>query len=390
MIIKNRGNNIMDSKKLNEIIARKEEIRAKLESNDDVNIEELRAEIEKLNKEQAEIEERAKIAKEINENKIKSKIIDDDGGKKNMNDFASVEYRNAFMDYVKTGVMKEEFRATALVANNAVIPTNLLDKIVEKLEAYGNILPLVSKTSYASGVNIPVSEMGITATWQAENTVADKQATGIANVVFGGYKLQCRVATSLELGVRSISAFENFIVNSVSKAMIKALETAVVSGDGNGKPEGILTHGEADENTKKVEFTKFDYKTLAEAEGQIPTAYDSTAVYVMNKQTFMQFVGMTDTAGQPVARVSYGLDGKPERQLLGRTVVLSDAMPSVEAGKAFAFAFNMSDYVLNTNYDIGVRRYFDENTDENITKATLIADGKVVNADSLVLLVKKA
>ena len=65
-------------------------------------------------------------------------------------------------------------------------------------------------------------------------------------------------------------------------------------------------------------------------------------------------------------------------------------MPSVEAGKAFAFAFNMSDYVLNTNYDIGVRRYFDENTDENITKATLIADGKVVNADSLVLLVKKA
>ena len=380
----------MDSKKLNEIIARKEEIRAKLESNEDVNIEELRAEIEKLNKEQTEIEERAKIAKEINENKIDSKIIDDDGGKKNMNDFSTIEYRNAFMDYVKTGVMKEEFRATALVANNAVIPTNLLDKIVEKLEAYGNILPLVSKTSYASGVNIPVSEMGITATWQAENTVADKQATGIANVVFGGYKLQCRVATSLELGVRSISAFENFIVNSVSKAMIKALETAVVAGDGNGKPEGILTHGEADENTKKVEFTKFDYKTLAEAEGQIPTAYDSTAVYVMNKQTFMQFVGMTDTAGQPVARVSYGLDGKPERQLLGRTVVLSDAMPSVEAGKAFAFAFNMSDYVLNTNYDIGVRRYFDENTDENITKATLIADGKVVNADSLVLLVKKA
>ena len=380
----------MDSKKLNEIIARKEEIRAKLESNEDVNIEELRAEIEKLNKEQTEIEERAKIAKEINENKIDSKIIDDDGGKKNMNDFSTIEYRNAFMDYVKTGVMKEEFRATALVANNAVIPTNLLDKIVEKLEAYGNILPLVSKTSYASGVNIPVQEMGITATWQAENTVADKQATGIANVVFGGYKLQCRVATSLELGVRSINAFENFIVNSVSKAMIKALETAVVSGDGNGKPEGILKHGEADENTKKVEFTKFDYKTLAEAEGQIPTAYDSTAVYVMNKQTFMQFVGMTDTAGQPVARVSYGLDGKPERQLLGRTVVLSDAMPSVEAGKAFAFAFNMSDYVLNTNYDIGVRRYFDENTDENITKATLIADGKVVNADSLVLLVKKA
>ena len=380
----------MDNKRLQEINERKIEIRQALESEENVNIDELRSEIEALNEEAKQIEERAEIANKINENKIESKIVDKNQEEKEMN-FDSIEYRNAFMDYVRTGVMNEEFRATAMTSGNAaVIPANVLDKIVEKLESYGNILPLVSHTSYASGVNIPVSEMGIVATWQAENTVADKQATGIANVVFGGYKLQCRVATSLELGVRSISAFENFIVNSVSKAMVKALETAIINGDGSGKPEGILAHGVADENTKKKEFTTFTYKALADVEALIPTAYDSTAVYVMNKQSFMEFVGMTDNAGQPVARVNYGIDGKPERQLLGRTVVLSDAVPSIEAGQAFGFVFNMSDYVLNTNYDINVRRYFDENTDENITKATMIVDGKVVNDESLVLLVKKA
>lgn len=380
----------MDNKRLQEINERKIEIRQALESNDEVNLDELRSEIEALNEEAKEIEERAEIANKINENKIESKIVDKNQEEKKMN-FESVEYRQAFMDYVKTGIMNEEFRATAMTAGNAaVIPANVLDKIVEKLESYGNILPLVSHTSYASGVNIPVSEMGIVATWQAENTVADKQATGIANIVFGGYKLQCRVATSLELGVRSISAFENFIVNSVSKAMVKALETAIINGDGSGKPEGILAHGVADENTKKKEFTTFNYKALADVEALIPTAYDSTAVYVMNKGSFMEFIGMTDNSGQPVARVNYGVDGKPERQLLGRTVVLSDAVPSIAPGEAFGFVFNMSDYVLNTNYDINVRRYFDENTDENITKATMIVDGKVVNDDSLVLLVKKA
>lgn len=380
----------MDNKRLQEINERKIEIRQALESEENVNLDELRSEIEALNAEAKEIEERAKIAEKINENKIESKIVDKNMEEKKM-DFASVEYRNAFKDYVMTGVMNEEFRATALTSGNAaVIPANVLDKIVEKLESYGNILPLVSHTSYASGVNIPVQEMGIVATWQAENTMSEKQATGIANVVFGGYKLQCRVATSLELGVRSISAFENFIVNSVSKAMVKALETAIISGDGSGKPEGILAHGTADETTKKKEFTTFTYKALADVEALIPTAYDSTAVYVMNKQSFMEFVGMTDNAGQPVARVNYGVDGKPERQLLGRTVVLSDAVPSIAPGEAFGFVFNMSDYVLNTNYDINVRRYFDENTDENITKATMIVDGKVVNDDSLVLLVKKA
>ena len=168
------------------------------------------------------------------------------------------------------------------------------------------------------------------------------------------------------------------------------METAIINGDGSGKPEGILTHGTADENTKTVEFTTFNYKTLAQVEGMIPASYDSTAVYVMNKATFMEFVAMTDQSGQPVGRVSYGLDGKPERQLLGRTVILSDAMPSVEAGQVFGFVFNMSDYVLNTNYDVTVRKYFDENTDENICKATMIVDGKIVNDESLVLLKKHA
>ena len=45
----------------------------------------------------------------------------------------------------------------------------------------------------------------------------------------------------------------------------------------------------------------------------------------------MKFVGMIDTNGQPIARVNYGINGRPERTLLGRTVVLNDYMTSLGA-----------------------------------------------------------
>ena len=50
---------------------------------------------------------------------------------------------------------------------------------------------------------------------------------------------------------------------------------------------------------------------------------------------------MTDTNGQPIARVNYGFGGKAERSLLGRTVVLTNYLENfsdtLEAGKTFAF-----------------------------------------------------
>lgn len=108
----------------------------------------------------------------------------------------------------------------------------------------------------------------------------------------------------------------------------------------------------------------------------------------MTKKTFMAFIGMTDANGQPVARVNYGVAGRPERSLLGRTVVLNDYMPSLGAadGSVVAFLFNFSDYILNMNYNMTVKRYEDNDTDDQVTKAILLADGKVVDKNSLVTL----
>ena len=108
----------------------------------------------------------------------------------------------------------------------------------------------------------------------------------------------------------------------------------------------------------------------------------------------MKFIGMTDQNGQPIARVNYGISGKPERTLLGRPVVITKHLKSfsdaLEDGAKFAFIFNFEDYTLNENLNITIKRYEDNENDDNVTKAVALVDGKVTDVNSLGVLSKNA
>jgi HK97 family phage major capsid protein len=194
---------------------------------------------------------------------------------------------------------------------------------------------------------------------------------------------------SFEVSVVTLGIFETTIINNIAEAMTKALEQAIISGTGVGQPKGVLA--ETPEAGQNITVEKADYETLVSAEAALPLAYDNGAVWCMTKKTFMAFVGMVDGNGQPIARVNYGVAGRPERSLLGRTVVLNDYMPSLGAagGSVVAFLFNFSDYLLNMNYNMTVKRYEDNDTDDQVTKAILLADGKVIDKNSLVTLTQK-
>ncbi len=312
--------------------------------------------------------------------------------------FASMQYRKAFMDYVVRGTaIPTEYRADAVTKTTdvgAVIPTTVLNQIVQQLESTGMILALVTRTAYKGGVAIPVSSVKPVAKWVAEGEGSEKQkktATKDGMVTFAYHKLRCAVAVSLEVDNMAMSAFEALLINNIVESMTKALEQAIISGSGSGQPKGIITETP---NTKQVvETAALSYADITKVEAALPQAYEAGAVWCMSKATFMGFIGMTDQQGQPIARVNYGIAGKPERVLLGRPVVCCDYLNSFDAagtGDVVAFVFRFKDYVLNTNYAMGVKKYEDNDTDDQVTKGIMLADGKVVDKNSLVTLKKKA
>lgn len=308
---------------------------------------------------------------------------------------ASVEYRKAFQKYMATGKMTaraDESTATGDVS--AAIPENLVNRIIEKYEKLGTIYNLVTKTAYPVGQSIPVDGVKPVATWIGEGATSDAQKKTLgASIVFANYKLRCEIRYTEEVATMALPAFEELFVRQVGEAMLRAQEAAIVEGDGASKPAGILNVEGKSVTIANAEA--LTYEKLCEVEGAIPVEYESGAKWCMTKKTFMAIYGMVDQQGQPIARVNYGINGKPERTILGREVViyapqnggkLKNLTASSASGDIVAFVFDFADYVLNTNYDLGISHARDWDNEDHKTKAVLACDGKVIDKESLVTL----
>ena len=303
-----------------------------------------------------------------------------------------IEYRAAFRDFVAIGkAIPAELRANTLTSDvESVIPTVIVNRIIEGLTICGMIMAEVTKTAYAAGVVVPTSSVKPTASWVNEGagSTAQKKTTG--SVTFTHYKLRCEVSMSAEVDAMALSVFEDAFVANVVDAMVVAIEKAIIAGTGSegGMPTGILTQTVPTGQTITLADSTNHVPTYAElvdAEAALPVEYENTAKWFMTKKQFMKFVGMVDDNGQPIARVDYGFaDNKPVRRLLGREVVVHPY--ATEMGDYVAAIYDFRDYVLNTIYDLGIQRKQDWDTEDYRTKAVMSVDGKPVSVASLVVM----
>lgn len=314
--------------------------------------------------------------------------------------YDTMEYRKAFMNNVLSGtpIMTNSDANTKTTDVSAVIPTTVMNRIVEKMENVGTILNMVTRTYYKGGLTIPTSSAKPSASWVAEGVTSDKQKKTTGSVTFAYYKLRCAISMSLETSVISLPVFESTFVNNVAEAMVKEIEKAIIVGTGStgNQPKGFLTETVATgQNVDIAKTAAIKYADLVSMEAAVPEAYDIGAKWFMRKKTFYEnVVGMVDTAGQPVARVNVGIDGKPQPMILGREVVFTDNVAAyattVASDTIVAAIFNAKDYVLNTSLDMTIKKYEDNGTDDQVTKAIMLLDGKTIDVNSLVTMTKKS
>ena len=389
----------MDNKRLAEIESRKVEIRSALQSDEEINLDDLKTELEKLNDEKKQIEERAALAAKINVNSVETEVIEKPEVRTKMenNDKmkdwgSSEEYRAAFAQFVSTGEMPEEFRAVAMTAgNSAVMPVPTINKIQQKLENYGNILPMVTRVSYATGAVIPTSQLGSLAVWTNDNDMATKgigvdgKTTG--SISFTAYPLVKAVGISFMANLQTLSAFESALVDEVSRAMGKALEMAIVQGTGKGQPKGILAATPA--ATYELS-SKLGFKDLVKIKQSIPAMYRDGAVLLMNESTFFELYSITDSNGQPIARVNQGVTGAPTYNILGTQVVCTDFMPDYASanGQPVIVAMQMDKYILNCAYNIDLVTYQEQTTRNKVYQSVGVFDGLVADENGILFVNK--
>lgn len=304
--------------------------------------------------------------------------------------YATMEYRNAFKDYIVSGTpIPEKFRNEQRTAEMtvvgdvaAVIPTTIQNKVIEDLTVEGKLLSRITQTSLQGGIQIPISEINPTATWlSSEASVSEEQKAKMeAKLQFAYHVLEARIAIGLLSATVSLPIFEATVVKQLKKAMIRAIESAIVNGTGSGQPLGITGYELPDK--QKIAFNDKNIGTVkgwARAEAAIPEAYEEGEVYLMNKQTWeMHLNSMVDANGQKIGLGK--INEKGQKILNGREVLTVDKLPGYDAatpGQTFAILVNLEEYLLNSNLAMYYKKYYDEDKNKWVHKALMIADGKM-------------
>lgn len=329
--------------------------------------------------------------------------------------FGSLEYRKAFRNYIVSGTpIPEKFRQTEQRADSltvvgdvaAVIPTTIMNKVIEDLTVEGKIINRITQTSVQGGVAYPISEILPEAHWlEGEETVSEEQKVKMeAKLTFSYHVLEAKVGVGLLSATVTLPVFESTLVKQLKKAMIKAIETAIISGSGTGQPKGITKYTLP--TKQKITFTSANIETVkqwAKVEAAIPEAYEEGTVYIMNKATWEEHLnGMTDSTGQKIGLGK--INEKGQKILNGREVITVDKFPTFNnatAGDVFGVVVNLEEYLLNSNLSMYYKKYFNEDKNKWIHKALMIVDGKMaigtvgegeneklVGAEGLIYLVK--
>ena len=339
----------------------------------------------------------------------------------NVDSLSTMEYRTAFMNYVQKGEMSNLLKRadSENVSSDLgiLLPNTIVNEVIKGVEkVYGQLYSRVKKTNLKGGVQYPIGSFGATLYWQGtagtdkEHGVSEKQKAGSVNsyVQFTYHIGEIRIAQSLLQTVVSVDAFESEIVKSLVEAYVKAMDEVIMNGDGLKQPEGILTEAKKvsgripraniiEFNADEIkDWTKWQTKLFA----KIPLSMRSLRPeFVLNAGTYEANIEtLKGSNNQPVSREIYNpVNGDESARFKGREVVFVEddifkAFDDATAGTDFFGMYWVPEkaYAINTNLQFGYKKYFDEETNQYITKALVIVDGKVLDPKYIYLLKKSS
>lgn len=262
---------------IKEIEARKMELKTKIdEANSTEELEELRSQIDEINKEVPEeetseitheeernlindTEELEKRSKEVKNLKV---IKEEEEMEERKFTIADKEYRSAWakklMGLSEDKFTEEEKRAlgdavtttaTEYVASTAdtqginngglFIPTSVREEFMERVSEVSPFFKDLRKLQVAGNIDLPYLEVADDAKWYTELKETDNEGQKYNSIQLTGWELAKDVVITWKLEEMAVDSFIDFILDELYEKMGVALIEATLYGDGNNKPKGV-------------------------------------------------------------------------------------------------------------------------------------------------------
>ena len=255
---------------------------------------------------------------------------------------ASDEYRTSFWDMMRSKAplpsVVNALQEGTDSEGGYLVPDEYERTLVEALEEENVFRQLAKVIRTSSGDRkIPVVATKGTASWIDEEGAYTESDDSFGQVSIGAYKVGTMIKVSEELLNDSVFDLESYIAKEFARRIGAKEEEAFFTGDGSGKPLGILAAtGGAETGVTATSSTAVTADELMDLFYSLKSPYRKKAVWVLNDSTIKAVRKLKDSTGQYLWQPSL-MAGTPDT-LLGRPVKTSTYMPVIAAGaKTIAF-----------------------------------------------------
>lgn len=344
---------------LEEIEKRAAQIKGTIDNDPNADVTKLNIEIEGLNQAKQNIQDKSNEATEQRSfNPITNMNFTRQNEVPKENIFGSNEYRSAFFKTMLGQKLSDveqrtfnrameqqdiEHRADSFASSSnssAVLPEQTLNEVIKKARTQGGLIAHVRNFNMPTKIRIPIGTPTDRAMWHTEGEYVEAEKPDTAFVQFEGNEILKVFSISVKAKTMSISAFESYLVEELTNAVVETIDYALINGTGVNQGEGILT-GITWNGANSFDMTGA-YTDFTKALALLKRGYSAGAKFAMSNATLYNTVySVMDNNNRPI----FITDAQNETvgHILGKEVIIDD---NIEDGTIILGDFNYMGYNL--------------------------------------------
>ena len=302
---------------------------------DNATYEKMEADVVALGKEIERLERQAAIDREMDQPTAAPLVSRPTTATAQKQGRASDEYRNAFWGMIRNRSASPAVMNALQIGTDSeggyLVPDEYERTLVQGLEEENVLRSLCTVIQTSSGDRkIPIVASHGTASWVDEEGAIPESDDVFGQISIGAHKVATMIKVSDELLQDSVFDIENYISAEFARRIGAAEEEAFITGDGSGKPTGLLhaTLGAGTGVTTAGNAVTAD--EVIDLVHSIKSVYRKKAVFLMNDSTIKAIRKLKSIEGQYLWQPGLK-EGQPDT-LLNYRIVTSPYMPEVAAG----------------------------------------------------------
>lgn len=272
---------------------------------------------------------------------------------------------------------------TLLASNSqhqAMMPLEISKTIMKKLEEQCPILERAKRFSSKGTIRLIKEDSYGNAGITAENAGFTNEDVSFKHIELRAFKVTSMVQVTFEMLQNMEIDLTQYLLEVIVRRLARELNKLFLVGTGTTQPTGLLSEGI--EHSVSGELTVKDFITM---QTKIHPEYLNGACWLVNRETFTEMANLLDGNGRPFLISNYdAVNNKIAYNFLGLPVEVDYNMPSqkpvamVNIGEAYAINI-LTDITVKHLQEVGFTQGYE------VFAGYVMADGKVVNADAIVV-----